>query len=45
MGTDPIVAIATAPGRGGIGIVRVSGRELAPVVQGLLGPAAPRLML
>jgi tRNA modification GTPase len=43
MATDPIVAIATAPGRGGIGIVRVSGRELAPVVQGLLGPAAPRL--
>jgi tRNA modification GTPase len=22
---DPIVAIATAPGRGGIGVVRVSG--------------------
>jgi tRNA modification GTPase len=34
---DPIVAIATAPGRGGIGVVRVSGRNIAPVVEGLLG--------
>jgi tRNA modification GTPase len=36
---DPIVAIATAPGRGGVGIVRVSGRGLAPFVQALLGRA------
>jgi len=34
---DPIVAIATAPGRGAVGIVRVSGRGLAPFVQALLG--------
>lgn len=34
---DPIVAIATAPGRGGVGIVRVSGRGLGPFVQALLG--------
>ena len=34
---DPIVAIATAPGRGGVGIVRVSGRGLEPLVQALLG--------
>jgi tRNA modification GTPase len=34
---DPIVAIATAPGRGGIGIVRMSGADLAPVVSALLG--------
>lgn len=34
---DPIVAIATAPGRGAVGIVRVSGRGLAPLVQALLG--------
>ena len=34
---DPIVAIATAPGRGAVGIVRVSGRGLLPLVQGLLG--------
>ncbi|MCU0762317.1 MAG: tRNA uridine-5-carboxymethylaminomethyl(34) synthesis GTPase MnmE [Hydrogenophaga sp.] len=34
---DPIVAIATAPGRGAVGIVRVSGPQLAPLVQALLG--------
>ena len=34
---DPIVAIATAPGRGAVGMVRVSGRGLAPFVQALLG--------
>ena len=34
---DPIVAIATAPGRGAVGIVRVSGPRLAPLVLGLLG--------
>ncbi len=34
---DPIVAIATAPGRGAVGIVRVSGRQLAPFVRQLLG--------
>ena len=34
---DPIAAIATAPGRGAVGIVRVSGRGLAAFVQGLLG--------
>lgn len=34
---DPIVAIATAPGRGAVGIVRVSGKGLAPLVQSLCG--------
>ena len=34
---DPIVAIATAPGRGAVGIVRVSGQGLAPFVAALLG--------
>ncbi len=34
---DPIVAIATAPGRGAVGIVRVSGRQLAGFVRHLLG--------
>jgi tRNA modification GTPase len=34
---DPIVAIATAPGRGAVGIVRVSGKGLAPFVKTLLG--------
>lgn len=33
----PIVAIATAPGRGAVGIIRVSGPDLATVVQGLCG--------
>jgi tRNA modification GTPase len=35
--TRPIVAIATAPGRGAVGIVRVSGRSLSGFVQALLG--------
>jgi tRNA modification GTPase len=34
---DPIVAIATAPGRGAVGIVRVSGQGLAAFVTALLG--------
>ncbi|MFM8737557.1 MAG: hypothetical protein ACKOGB_07805, partial [Betaproteobacteria bacterium] len=32
---DPIVAVATAPGRGAVGIVRVSGRGLRPLAQAL----------
>jgi tRNA modification GTPase len=36
---DPIVAIATAAGRGAVGIVRVSGRNLAALVQALCGRA------
>jgi tRNA modification GTPase len=40
---DPIVAIATAPGRGAVGIVRVSGRDLSGFVAALLGrPLQPR---
>ncbi len=35
--TDPIVAIATAPGRGAVGIVRVSGRGLEPLIEALCG--------
>ncbi len=34
---DPIVAIATAPGRGAVGIVRVSGRGLGALVPALCG--------
>jgi len=33
----PIVAIATAPGRGAVGIVRASGAGLQPLVQALCG--------
>jgi tRNA modification GTPase len=41
---SPIAAIATAPGRGGIGVVRVSGSDLAPAIRALLGEkAAERL--
>jgi tRNA modification GTPase len=41
--SDPIAAIATAPGRGGIGVVRVSGRDLSPVIDALCGRAlSPR---
>ncbi|WP_372659625.1 tRNA uridine-5-carboxymethylaminomethyl(34) synthesis GTPase MnmE [Hydrogenophaga sp.] len=36
---DPIVAITTAPGRGAVGIVRLSGRALGPLIQALLGRA------
>ncbi|MDH4480376.1 MAG: tRNA uridine-5-carboxymethylaminomethyl(34) synthesis GTPase MnmE [Rhodoferax sp.] len=34
---DPIIAIATAPGRGAVGIVRVSGKDLSPLVRAWLG--------
>jgi tRNA modification GTPase len=34
---DPIVAIATAPGRGAVGIVRISGKGLTPLVTALIG--------
>jgi len=33
--SSPIVAIATAPGRGGIGVVRVSGADLTPLLNAL----------
>jgi tRNA modification GTPase len=33
----PIAAIATAPGRGGIGVVRISGPDMSGFMQGLLG--------
>jgi len=40
---EPIAAIATAPGRGGIGVVRVSGRGLEPVSGAVLRrPLVPR---
>lgn len=36
---DTIAAIATAPGRGGIGVVRISGRNVETVSVALLGQA------
>ena len=41
---QPIAAIATASGRGAVGIVRASGTGLAPLVDALFGrPLAPRV--
>ncbi|PWF55089.1 tRNA uridine-5-carboxymethylaminomethyl(34) synthesis GTPase MnmE [Massilia glaciei] len=42
--SSPIAAIATAPGRGGIGVVRASGKQLAPLLAALFPNAtlAPR---
>lgn len=34
---DLIAAIATAPGRGGVGVVRVSGADIAPLAVAILG--------
>jgi len=40
---DPIVAIATAPGRGAVGMVRASGKNLRPLLDAIVnGPLAPR---
>ena len=40
---DPIVAVATAPGRGAVGIVRASGRDLSALATALCGRVpAPR---
>jgi tRNA modification GTPase len=36
---DPILAIATAPGRGAVGIVRISAGHLGPMVLALFGRA------
>ena len=37
--TSPIAAIATAPGRGGIGVVRASGKTLGPLIETLFPQA------
>lgn len=40
---DPIIAVATAPGRGAVGIVRISGRDLDAFVEAVCGRTlAPR---
>ena len=36
---EPIAAVATAPGRGAVGIVRVSGRDIGPVILAVCGRA------
>lgn len=41
--SDPIVAVATAPGRGAVGIVRVSGQGLDALIRAVCGRSlAPR---
>ena len=41
---DPIIAVATAAGRGAVGIVRVSGRALGPLIDALCARAlSPRV--
>jgi tRNA modification GTPase len=35
--SDPIAAIATAPGRGAVGIVRVSAKDVRPIVDAICG--------
>lgn len=37
MTTDTIVAQATAPGRGGVGIIRISGNLASDVAMAILG--------
>src|SRR4029453_11844302 len=39
--TQTIAAIATPPGRGGIGIVRVSGDDLRALIEGVAGAMPP----
>jgi tRNA modification GTPase len=40
---DTIVAVASAPGRGAVGVIRVSGREVPRIAAGILGSLpAPR---
>ena len=41
--TQPtIAAIATAPGRGGVGVIRLSGKNLLPLAQTLSGGKTPK---
>lgn len=37
-----IAAVATAPGRGGVGVIRVSGRDLVPFAQAISAGKTPR---
>lgn len=42
--TDTIVAVATPPGRGGVGVIRVSGPDAGSIARAVLGTVpAPRL--
>ena len=39
--SDTIVAIATPPGRGGLGVIRISGPDAAPIANKLIGRTKP----
>lgn len=39
--TDTIAAIATAQGRGGVGVIKVSGHNLGTLIEGILPKAPP----
>ncbi len=41
MKCDTIAALATPPGRGGIGVLRISGPEVAKIATGVLGTLPP----
>lgn len=41
VGTDTIAAVATAPGKGGVGIVRVSGPKARAITEAIVGKALP----
>ena len=39
----PIIAVATAPGKAGVGVIRISGQNLAPITRALFQrPLSPR---
>ena len=44
LNSSPIAAIATAPGRGGIGVVRISGKQLGTIIQAVCGVDEAQLM-
>ena len=35
----PIIAVATAPGKAGVGVVRISGKNLTAIIQALFEKA------
>lgn len=37
MDDDTIAALSTPPGRGGIGVIRVSGKQTLPILSGIIG--------
>lgn len=37
----PIIAVATAPGRAGVGVIRLSGPDLKPIIKALFNKALP----